>query len=81
MTNPTDRVRHFLELHRRGAPLLLANAWDVGSARLLASMGYEALATTSAGHAGTLGRLDGRVSRDEVLSHAAEMVSQSSGAG
>ena len=74
MTNPTDPVRHFLELHRKGAPLLLANAWDVGSARLLASMGYEALATTSAGHAGTLGRLDGRVSRDEALRHAEELV-------
>ena len=54
-------------------PLLLANAWDVGSARLLASLGYEALATTSAGHAGTLGRADGGVSRDEALAHAREL--------
>ena len=67
-------AQHFLDLHRKGDPLLLANAWDVGSARLLASLGYQALATTSAGHAGTLGRLDGHVSRDEALAHAAELV-------
>lgn len=60
----------FLRLHRPGTPLLLANAWDQGSARLLASLGVKALATTSAGHAGTLGRLDGTVSRDEALAHA-----------
>ena len=74
MTNSTDRAKQFLDLHRKGDPLLLANAWDVGTARLLASLGYEALATTSAGHAGTLGRLDGRVDRDEALAHAAELV-------
>jgi 2-methylisocitrate lyase-like PEP mutase family enzyme len=66
-------AKRFLELHRKGQPLLLANAWDVGTARLLASLGFEALATTSAGHAGTLGRRDGRVSRDEALAHAREI--------
>ncbi len=70
MTNSNDRARYFLELHRKGEPLLLANAWDVGSARVLASLGYEALATTSAGHAGTLGRRDGAVTREEALDHA-----------
>ena len=74
MTDSPDRAKKFLDLHRKGDPLLLANAWDVGSARLLASLGFEALATTSAGHAGTLGRLDGRVSRDEALAHAADLV-------
>ena len=69
MTNPTDRAKHFLELHRKGEPLLLANVWDPGSARLVASLGYEALATTSSGHAGTLGRRDGEVSRGELLDH------------
>jgi 2-methylisocitrate lyase-like PEP mutase family enzyme len=73
MTTP-DRAKHFLGLHRKGDPLLLANAWDVGTARLLAAAGYEALATTSAGHAGTLGRLDGGVGREESLDHAAELV-------
>jgi 2-methylisocitrate lyase-like PEP mutase family enzyme len=48
----------------------MPNPWDVGSARLLASLGFEALATTSSGSAGTLGRLDGSLTRDEALSHA-----------
>ncbi len=62
----------FLELHQReGQPLLLPNPWDVGSARLLESLGFEALATTSSGFAATLGRLDYGVTRDEALEHAA----------
>lgn len=61
----------FLELHRPGSPLLMANAWDAGSARILAASGYEALATTSSGFAATLGRLDGSVTRDEALVHGA----------
>ena len=68
------RAARFLELHRPGAPLLLANAWDVGSARLLVWLGFEALATTSSGFAATLGRLDGSVTRDEAISHAAALV-------
>ena len=64
----------FLELHVPGAPVLMPNAWDAGSARLFASMGFKALATTSGGHAATLGRLDGEVTRDEALAHAAEIV-------
>jgi 2-methylisocitrate lyase-like PEP mutase family enzyme len=63
----------FLALHRPGEPLLMPNAWDAGSARLLASLGFEALATTSSGHAATLGRLDGQVTRDEALAHAAAL--------
>jgi 2-methylisocitrate lyase-like PEP mutase family enzyme len=61
----------FLSLHRQGAPLLMPNAWDIGSAKLLASVGFGALATTSSGHAATLGRLDGSVTREEALEHAA----------
>jgi 2-methylisocitrate lyase-like PEP mutase family enzyme len=68
----------FLALHRPGAPLLLPNAWDAGSARLLESLGFQALATTSSGHAATLGRLDGQVTRDEALAHAAELVAATS---
>jgi 2-methylisocitrate lyase-like PEP mutase family enzyme len=68
-------VAGFLDLHRSGRPLLLPNAWDAGSAKLFASLGFQALATTSSGHAATLGRLDGRVTRDEALAHAAELVS------
>ena len=62
----------FLELHQReGRPLLLPNPWDVGSARLLESLGFEALATTSSGFAATLGRLDYGITREEALDHAA----------
>jgi 2-methylisocitrate lyase-like PEP mutase family enzyme len=52
----------------------MPNPWDVGSAKLLASVGFAALATTSSGHAMTLGRLDGSVTRAEALSHAAAIV-------
>src|SRR4051795_3423147 len=55
----------FLDLHMPGTPLLIPNPWDAGSAKLLASLGFEALATTSSGFAATLGRLDGAVTRDE----------------
>ncbi|HEX8085945.1 MAG TPA: isocitrate lyase/phosphoenolpyruvate mutase family protein [Solirubrobacteraceae bacterium] len=61
----------FLELHEReGRPLLLPNAWDAGSARILESLGFEAIATTSSGFAATLGRLDYAVSRDEAIEHS-----------
>jgi 2-methylisocitrate lyase-like PEP mutase family enzyme len=63
----------FLALHVPGSPLLMPNPWDVGSARLLESMGFTALATTSSGFAASLGRLDGEVSRDEAIAHAAAM--------
>jgi 2-methylisocitrate lyase-like PEP mutase family enzyme len=72
-----ERARRFLALHERGEPLLLANAWDVGSARLLASLGFDALATTSSGFAATLGRVDGQVSREEALEHCASIVAAS----
>ena len=71
----SELADRFLELHRPGRPLLLPNPWDVGSARLLASLGFEALATTSSGFAATLGRLDGSVTAAEALEHAAAIVS------
>lgn len=67
-------MKEFLDLHVPGDPLLLPNPWDAGSARILASLGYRALATTSSGFAATLGRLDGTVSRAEALTHAAVIV-------
>jgi 2-methylisocitrate lyase-like PEP mutase family enzyme len=69
-----EKAQRFLERHRGTAPLLLPNPWDQGSARLLASLGFEALATTSGGFAATLGRLDGSVTRDEALAHARSIV-------
>ena len=63
----------FLSLHESERPLLMPNPWDRGSAVLLASLGFRALATTSSGFAATLGRLDGQVSRDEAIEHAADI--------
>ena len=74
MTTQSEKAARFLELHRPGNPLLLPNPWDQGSARLLASLGFQALATTSSGFCATLGRLDGSVSRGEILAHAATIV-------
>ena len=64
----------FRELHRPGNPLLIPNPWDAGSARVLAALGFQALATTSSGFAATLGRPDMSVTRDEALGHAAAIV-------
>lgn len=64
-----ERAARFLELHHGSTPLLMPNPWDIGSAKLLASLGFEALATTSSGFAATLGRLDGHVTRDEAIHH------------
>jgi 2-methylisocitrate lyase-like PEP mutase family enzyme len=74
MTEQAEKARRFLALHHGERPLLLPNPWDRGSARLLASLGFEALATTSSGYAATLGRLDGSVTRDEAVDHAASIV-------
>jgi 2-methylisocitrate lyase-like PEP mutase family enzyme len=74
MTEQAERAAGFLALHTAGSPLLMPNAWDEGSAKLLASLGFQALATTSSGFAATLGRLDGSVTRDEALTHARSIV-------
>jgi 2-methylisocitrate lyase-like PEP mutase family enzyme len=71
MTDRTGARSRFLDLHFSEPPLLLPNPWDLGSAKLLAAMGFKALATTSGGFAGSLGRLDGNVTRDEAIAHAA----------
>lgn len=71
MTSQAEKAETFLQLHRPGDPLLMPNPWDAGSARLLETLGFKALATTSGGFAASLGRLDGNVSRDEAVAHAA----------
>ncbi|MEU2198733.1 isocitrate lyase/phosphoenolpyruvate mutase family protein [Isoptericola sp. NPDC019482] len=73
-TAAPDARAAFLTLHRPGDPLLLPNAWDAGSARILAALGFAAVATTSSGFAATLGRPDGGATRDETLAHAAVLV-------
>jgi 2-methylisocitrate lyase-like PEP mutase family enzyme len=70
----SDLADRFLSLHRSDRPLLMPNPWDPGSAMLLESLGFEALATTSSGFAATLGRLDGMVTREEAIAHSGELV-------
>jgi 2-methylisocitrate lyase-like PEP mutase family enzyme len=72
----TDRANAFCALHRRAGAFVMPNPWDVGTARILAGLGFEALATTSAGFAFTLGRRDaeGAITRDEALAHARTIV-------
>jgi len=74
VTTQIEKSDRFLSLHRGATPLLMPNPWDVGSARLLASLGFDALATTSSGFAATLGRLDGSVTAEEALAHARTVV-------
>jgi 2-methylisocitrate lyase-like PEP mutase family enzyme len=74
MTSQSDKAERFRALHVAPGAFLVANAWDAGSARILAGLGFAALATSSGACAGTLGRRDGRVSRDEALAHAAAIV-------
>lgn len=74
MHTQDDKVARFRSLHVPGKPLLLANAWDAGTAKLFAALGFEAVATTSSGFAATLGQLDGSVTRDQALHHADAIV-------
>ncbi len=71
-----ERARRFAELHRRPGAFVIPNPWDAGSARLLAMLGFEALATTSAGFAFSIGRADGPgpTTREEMLEHARAIV-------
>ncbi|HEY2334677.1 MAG TPA: isocitrate lyase/phosphoenolpyruvate mutase family protein [Solirubrobacterales bacterium] len=74
MSSQADRAKTFKALHDGPGLLLLTNPWDQGSAKLLASLGFEALATTSGGSAATLGRLDGSMALEEALASAAAIV-------
>lgn len=65
----------FRDLHQPGNPFILANAWDAGSAKLFAALGAQAIATTSAGHAFTLGVKDmGEITREQSLNHARDLI-------
>ena len=69
-----DKASQFQALHQRAGAFLIPNPWDPGSARILAGLGFEALATSSAASAAALGRRDGRLSREEALAHARAIV-------
>ena len=64
-----EKARRFQELHRRPGAFVIPNPWDAGSARVLAAMGFEALATTSSGFAFSVGKSDGDTTRDELMAH------------
>lgn len=72
---PQDRRHRFLELHERDRVLVMPNPWDVGSAKLLAHAGFEALATTSAGFAWSIGKDDQQVTRAELMQHVQVLAS------
>lgn len=74
MSDHVNLTEHFRALHVPGTPLLIPNPWDVGSARMLQTLGFQALATTSGGFAGSLGQLDGTATRDQALAHASQLV-------
>jgi 2-methylisocitrate lyase-like PEP mutase family enzyme len=69
-----EQAERFRALHDGPSPLLLPNAWDGGSARLLVSLGFQAVATTSSGFAASIGRLDGTALDDEALTNATAIV-------
>src|SRR5437016_9241274 len=66
-----DRGNAFRALHERDRAFIIPNPWDIGTARLLAHLGFEALATTSAGYAFSVGQTDGAIERDEMIRHVA----------
>jgi 2-methylisocitrate lyase-like PEP mutase family enzyme len=69
----SEKAEIFKALHERLAGFVIPNPWDIGTARLLAALGFEALASTSAGLAFSLGRRDGQLTREEVMQHAHEL--------
>ena len=71
-TRQQQKAAAFAALHA-GEPFVLPNPWDAGSARVLAALGFKALASTSSGFAFTLGRLDGGATLDEVIGHTAAL--------
>src|SRR4051812_11634760 len=69
-----EKAARFRSLHDGPGAFLIPNPWDIGSARLLAGLGFQALATSSAASAMVIGKRDGRLTRDEALAHARVMV-------
>lgn len=71
MTTQAEKAEAFRALHQRDRAFIIPNPWDIGTARLLQSLGFEALATTSSGFAFSIGKQDGQVGREAMLAHAA----------
>ncbi len=75
MLTQTDKGLLFRSLHQRERAFIIPNPWDLGTTRLLAHLGFEALATTSMGYAFSIGKRDGSVGRDQMLAHISEIAS------
>src|SRR5262245_53250358 len=73
MLNQAEKGKRFRELHQRNTAFIIPNPWDIGTARLLAHLGFEALATTSAGYAFSVGQRDNTIKRDEMMKHVTEI--------
>lgn len=78
MDAQTRRAQAFKALHEREGAFVIPNPWDAGSAKMLASLGFEALATTSAGHAFSLGRPDGALGLEDTLANVRAIVDRKS---
>jgi 2-methylisocitrate lyase-like PEP mutase family enzyme len=75
MLTQTEKGRTFRSLHERDGAFIIPNPWDAGTARLLAHLGFEALATTSAGYAFSVGQRDNTIGRDEIMGHLSTIAS------
>jgi 2-methylisocitrate lyase-like PEP mutase family enzyme len=73
MVTQTEKGRIFETLHKQDHAFIIPNPWDVGTARLLAHLGFEALATTSAGYAFSAGQRDNTINREQMMKHVAEI--------
>jgi 2-methylisocitrate lyase-like PEP mutase family enzyme len=73
-----DKATRFRALHAGPGAFVIPNPWDVGSARVLQGLGFQALATSSAASAAAMGRSDGELTRDEAIAHAREVVEATS---
>jgi 2-methylisocitrate lyase-like PEP mutase family enzyme len=78
MVSQTERAQRFRTLHSRVGAFVIPNPWDVGSAALLAGLGFEALATTSFGFAVGHGRMDGKMTREEAIQHCRDLAAATS---
>jgi 2-methylisocitrate lyase-like PEP mutase family enzyme len=73
MKSQIEKARIFQQLHKREGAFIIPNPWDIGTARLLALLGFEALASTSAGFAFSRGQLDGAIGREQMMAHLSEL--------
>ncbi|WP_211441368.1 isocitrate lyase/PEP mutase family protein [Collimonas humicola] len=73
MPSQIEKAKVFQQLHAREGAFIIPNPWDIGSARLLALLGFEALASTSAGYAFSRGLLDGAIGREQMMAHLTEL--------